>query len=713
MAKPGSLPVGRYFLGLAAILVVLYTIVFWPGSRHTPKLGLDLVGGTQIIFTAHVEGGGTPSSSAMSQAKQIITERVNSNGVTESTVVIQGSGQIVVSIPGATNVDPSTLGATAKLNFRGLVAPPAAVTCTPTASKSGGSTAPSSGASATSGTGGDSHSERLLTPQDKTALGKKAKKTPKASATATATNGASATSSPTTATTPAAPVPCSLKSVAQLKKVVKDLPNPAPVQDGKTYTSPVYTSGGLSASVAQEVQQALTKYDCAASQGAPDPVNDYYIACQSGAAYLLGPIVVKGTEITTAAANAPNVAQGQTQWTVSLGLKGSGQTSWGKYTSAHNVHSNDTNAQAFTCSASTTPCADFVAFTLDGKVLSTPVNEQAINGGNTQITGNFTHSSSEQLAKELKYGALPLNFTPDTAQTISATLGSSQLKAGMLAGGIGLILVVVYSLLYYRALGLVTIASLLVSGGLVYGSIVMLGTQMGFTLSLAGIAGFIVAVGITTDSFVVFFERIKDEVHEGRSVRVAIPRAWIRARRTILSADTVSVLAAAILYYFAAGDVKGFAFTLGLSTILDLVVVFLFTHPLISLLSRIRAFGTGKLTGLAHIRDTGAPPEASRGAMPARRAPRRDEAAAEGAVSVRKSSVATMEADEPAAVDQDVTQDVTGDVTQDVDADRDLEHGTDTEAGEPTERRHTAPEPGSAAERAAARRARLREKGER
>jgi preprotein translocase subunit SecD len=346
-----------------------------------------------------------------------------------------------------------------------------------------------------------------------------------------------------------------------------------------------------------------------------------------------------------------------------------------------------------------------VAFTLDGNVLSTPVNEQAINGGNTQITGNFTHSSADELAKELKYGALPLNFTPDTAQTISATLGSSQLKAGMLAGGIGLVLVVLYSLLYYRALGLVTIASLLVSGGLVYGSIVMLGEQMGFTLSLAGIAGFIVAVGITTDSFVVFFERIKDEVHEGRSVRVAIPRAWIRARRTILSADTVSVLAAAILYYFAAGDVKGFAFTLGLSTILDLVVVFLFTHPLISLLSRMRAFGTGKLTGLAHIRDSAAPSAAPRAGTSARRTARRDEAGTESTVSVRKSSVATLEADELVPVDQDVVEDSS--------PDQDAEPATDVETGEPTERRHTTPEPGSAAERAAARRARLREKGER
>ena len=185
---------------------------------------------------------------------------------------------------------------------------------------------------------------------------------------------------------------------------------------------------------------------------------------------------------------------------------------------------------------------------------------------------------------------------------MSPTLGTDQLKAGLLAGGIGLVLVVVYSLIYYRALGLVTIASLVVSAGLTYAMLVMLGKQIGFTLTLAGIAGFIVAVGITADSFVVFFERIKDEVHEGRTARTAIPRAWVRSRRTILSADTVSFLAAATLYYFAAGDVKGFAFTLGLSTILDLVVVFLFTHPLVSLFSRSAAFGSARFTGLDHVR---------------------------------------------------------------------------------------------------------------
>jgi preprotein translocase subunit SecD len=478
------------------------------------------------------------------------------------------------------------------------------------------------------------------------------------------------------------------------------LPNPAPAQTGRPWTAPVYTSNGLSASVATAVSAQLANFDCSAAQDEKDLPDDYYVVCDGqGLAYLLGPVIVPGTQISSAASSAPNPAQGQTEWSVNLSLKGKGQTSWAKYTAAHNVGGTPPSAGPSSCGSGGTACTNYVAFTLDGQVISSPYNNSAINGGNTQITGNFTQTTADSLAQQLKYGALPLNFKPDTAQTVSATLGTSQLKAGMLAGGIGLALVIIYSLLYYRALGLVTIASLVVSGGLVYGSIVMLGSQMGFTLSLAGIAGFIVAVGITTDSFVVFFERIKDEVHEGRSVRVAIPRAWIRARRTILSADTVSFLAAAILYYFAAGDVKGFAFTLGLSTILDVIVVFLFTHPLISLLSRIRAFGTGRLTGLAHIRD-GVVVPASAPARPAgRRAePRREPAPDDGErVQLSKSAVATLaeptEATEP------------GDVADEVE--------NSSNGPEPTERRHTPPAPGSAAERAAARRARMREKGER
>ena len=202
-------------------------------------------------------------------------------------------------------------------------------------------------------------------------------------------------------------------------------------------------------------------------------------------------------------------------------------------------------------------------FTLDGRVISAPTINGAINGGRPQITGSFNQTTATELANQLKYGALPLSFTQATAQSISTELGAEQLKAGLIAGAIGIALVFVYALLYYRLLGLVMIASLILSAVVVYACLVLLGRQIGFTLSLAGIAGFIVSIGITADSFVVFFERLKDEIREGRTLRSAVPRAWVRARRTILSADAVSFLAAAILYWLAIGDVKGFAFTLG------------------------------------------------------------------------------------------------------------------------------------------------------
>jgi len=224
----------------------------------------------------------------------------------------------------------------------------------------------------------------------------------------------------------------------------------------------------LSPTQQQQIQTALSNFDCNAAQDEPDLVNKTFLACEGGQlAYLLGPVIVPGHEISGASAQAPNVSQGQTEWTVSLSLKSTGQTRWAKYTGAHNIGSTKAQPTSVTqCGASATPCADYVAFTLDGNVISAPVNEEPINGGKTQISGSFTPKSSKQLADQLKYGALPLSFKNEEAQTVSATLGSSQLKAGLLAGGIGLVLVVIYSLIYYRALGLVTIASLLVSGGL-------------------------------------------------------------------------------------------------------------------------------------------------------------------------------------------------------------------------------------------------------
>jgi len=270
---------------------------------------------------------------------------------------------------------------------------------------------------------------------------------------------------------------------------------------------------------------------------------------------------------------------------VSLDFKGDGGSKWGKFTTAN------TQQQ--------------VAVVLDSQVVSAPNINEPILGGSTQISGTFTQKEADQLANVLKYGSLPLSFEASEAETVSATLGLASLEAGLLAGGIGLGLVFIYCLFYYRLLGILTIMSLLLSGGIVYAVLVLLGRWIGFTLDLAGIAGFIVSIGITADSFVVFFERLKDEVREGRSFRSAVPRAWIRSRRTILSADAVSFLASAILYVIAVGQVKGFAFTLGMSTVLDLVVVFLVTHPLVTLASKSKFLSNPKVSGLGGAQQAG------------------------------------------------------------------------------------------------------------
>ncbi|MCU1618246.1 MAG: secD [Modestobacter sp.] len=341
-------------------------------------------------------------------------------------------------------------------------------------------------------------------------------------------------------------------------------------------------------------EQAAAEYatlTCDATTTSVDRSGDYIAACSAdgSAKYLLGPAVLEGTDVTNAAAGTrPTTGE----WIVTLDLNGSGSEQWATFT-AGNVGKS-------------------VGITLDGRVVSAPRINGAINGGQTEISGSFTQATATDLANQLKYGALPLTFTQATAQSISTELGSEQLKAGLIAGAIGVALVFVYALIYYRLLGLVMIASLILSAVVVYASLVLLGRQIGFALSLAGIAGFIVSIGITADSFVVYFERLKDEVREGRSLRSATPRAWVRARRTILSADAVSFLAAAILYWLAIGDVKGFAFTLGLSTVLDLIVVFLFTHPLMAVLSRVKSFGSNRFSGLGRVDHSRRPAPPSR-----------------------------------------------------------------------------------------------------
>ena len=691
MAPPaGTLRVGRYFLALLALLAILYGLVFLPGKKHTPELGLDLKGGAQIVYQAKSVNGKAPTKSQMNEARSIIDKRVNGLGVANSEVVVEGTDRITVSVPGKRASDLKDVGKAAVLNFRGLVMP--AVILSPPTSTAPSSSTSSSPTATTSTTTSTTHNA-TVSPASTSSSAHGFLDRPLAAPSGTTTPAASPTAS--SSATPSGSSTAA-SSTARVADPLKGL--------GFTVPTTEDDYNKLTQAQQQQLQAALAKLDCGSTQDEQDVAKSYFLACDTNSnssaqlAYLLGPVIVPGHEIASANAVAPNPSAGLLQWAVDLTLHGTGQANWAKYTSAHNIGGqSSTSVNITNCGASSVPCADFVAFTLDGVAISTPVNESAINGGTTQITGGgsngFTQSSAKDLANALKYGALPVSFKQLTSQTVSATLGTTQLKAGFLAGGIGLILVVLYSLIYYRALGLVTIASLVVSACLTFACLVILGREIGFTLTLAGIAGFIVAVGITADSFVVFFERIKDEVHEGRTVRVGIPRAWIRARRTILSADTVSFLAAAILYYFAAGDVKGFAFTLGMSTVLDLVVVFLFTHPTVSILSRNRTFASARMTGLNHVREGGIavsePARAAR-APRAERPPRRRAAGAGDPVEA--SAVSVLDAPE----DESVPADEVADESIDADADASAE------------RRRTTPEPGTAAERAAARRARMR-----
>jgi preprotein translocase subunit SecD len=309
------------------------------------------------------------------------------------------------------------------------------------------------------------------------------------------------------------------------------------------------------------------------------------VACSRDGAtkYILAPASVLGSDVSKAsAALDPNGGNG---WMVLLNFNGDGTKKFGTITTNINKLAAPQND---------------LAIVLDSLVISAPRILGPITAGSADITGNFSQTEASDLANVLKYGALPLAFDRGNVEQVSPTLGSDQLRAGLLAGFIGLILVVLYSILYYRGLGIVSVGSLLVAGGITYLLFLLLGKWIGFTLSLAGIAGAIVSIGITADSFIVYFERLRDEVRDGRSLRTAVNTGWSRARRTIIVADSVSLIAATLLYFFAVGDVRGFAFTLGLTTLVDLVVVFFFTKPLVTLLSKATFFANGhRLSGFS------------------------------------------------------------------------------------------------------------------
>jgi len=625
----GQLRAGRYLASLAVILIALYALVFLQGSgsvkdKLTPRLGLDLQGGTTVTLHAAQAGGKAPDAEQLEQARQIIENRVNGTGVAEAEVVTEGNSNIVINAPGENNDAIKQVGEPAQLRFRAVlesaqdivaIKAAAAAAATPAPSTSGtASPAPSASGSASptpttsaavqaspsaSGNGGGGGGAPAAAPAAEDtpspAPSASASAAPSPSASAGATPSGSASPTPTPAATPT-----SASQAALQKSALAKFPKEAAtyVQQGTAEDFAGAATNPQLAAIFEPGAGKLTDAEVAAlpldwqykvpwitckmlddrPAGSIDPVNAQVIACDGNTKYKLEKAGVVGTDVKTASFTFD---QRQGGWVVNLKFTSKGQDKWTNLTKA--------------------TLQKQVAVVLDNTVISAPTTNEVITG-DTQISGQFTKAEAQDLSAKLKFGALPLSFTVETAESISPTLGIEQLQAGLLAGGIGLALVVVYSLLYYRALGLVTIASLVASGAIIFASVVLLGRQIGFTLTLAGVAGFIVAVGITADSFVVFFERLKDEVRDGRSVRSAVPRAWVRARRTILSADAVSFLAAAVLYILAVGAVKGFAFTLGLSTLVDIIIVFLFTHPLVALLSRSRRFTSPRFSGLGTLR---------------------------------------------------------------------------------------------------------------
>lgn len=550
---------------------MLYLLVFFTdGGDPTPRLGIDLQGGTRVTLTARTVDGGPPSREALDQARQIIEERVNDIGVSGAEVILDGSN-LIITVPGENGDQARTLGQTARLYFRPVInqasaAPPAPAPGNPT---------PGNQAPGNQAPGGSGPTQPEASSQPSAPEGAPAPVQPQQLP-------APPSGEPPAPPAPPAPAAPSTSPPPPVGQAPADAADPEVAEQIRQ------ARARLQSQDREVQQQALTALNCAAPnplRGNDDPKLPLVTCDQDGTVkYLLGPAFLTGEQISNASSGFNPDGTG---YEVRLNFNREGEDIWAQHT-ASNVGSQ-------------------AAFVLDGEVVSAPQIRGAIPPGQqTSITGSFTQAQAQSLATALKYGSLPLSFESSESETISATLGLASLRAGLLAGAIGLAVVFVYCLFYYRALGVLTILSLALSGLIVYAVLVLLGRWIGFTLDLAGVAGFIVAIGITADSFVIFFERLKDEIRDGRTFRSAVPRAWVRARRTILSADAVSFLAAAVLFVLAVGQVKGFAFTLGMSTVLDLVVVFLVTHPLLAMASHSRLLSQPSLSGLGAAQRAGA-----------------------------------------------------------------------------------------------------------
>lgn len=488
----------RSLAWLTAIIVGLGVIlgigVATDNTDGVPLLALDLEGGTQMVLSPETATGEAVTSEQMSQAVEIIRQRVDGSGVSEAEINTQGDNNVVVSMPGSPDEQTRELiQASANMEFRSVI--------------SSGSFTP--------------------TPEEE-------------------------------------------------RVDISDIPDPdAEPENG---SDPNW--------VTPELYDEFQKTDCSA----PDanqvrdnlPADEAVVACDfdMGAKYILGPVEISGDQIDSADYGMSQTPTGVSanQWVVNISFESDGAEAFREVT--QRLTGMDSPQNQF-------------AIMLDGQIVSAPASQAVITDGRAQISGDFDEERAAQLAEQLEYGALPISFEVESEQQISATLGQDQLFWGLVAGLIGLALVAVYQFFQYRALGLVTLSSIVIMGLLTYLAIVLLGWSDNYRLSLAGIAGIIVSIGLTADSFIVYFERIKDEMRNGRAFESAVNYGWDRAKRTITVSKLVNILASVVLYFVAVGNVRGFAFTLGLTSIADLIVVFMFTHPVMKLLAKTKFFASG------------------------------------------------------------------------------------------------------------------------
>ena len=500
----------RLYLSLLGIVVLVGSLLVGNLlAGNVPALGLDLQGGASV--TLQPEGDFTPS--ALTQAVDIISQRVNALGVSEPEITRQGNN-VVVNLPGVNDQQKALdiIGRQGELLLRPVLQAGTLNTDTST-----------------------------TIPGTETSV---------VDTTIAATEGG----------------PGSVRS------------------RGAATTIPASTDTTVPASSDSTVP-AVAASNISVSEDTTDPNVNAVLLGQNGEAYLVGPAGATGKVFTNNAQAVINNGN----WTVTVELRkgADGADLW-----------NALTTKCFNRDA-TCPTAR-IAIALDGKVISAPTVQEAVfAGGNVQISGDFSQSEARDLAKILEFGAVPVKFKVATVQTVSPTLGKDSLRAAIISGLIGVLLVMAFFFVYYRMLTIVVVGGLMVSSALLWSIIAFISRSNGLALTLSGVAGIIVSIGVTVDSYVVFFERIKDELHAGKSLRSSAQRSFTLAWRTILAADTVSFLGALVLWWLTVGSVRGFAFFLGLSTLCDVIIAYFFTRPAVLLLARSKFLSGRKVLGVA------------------------------------------------------------------------------------------------------------------